>query len=196
MTLEYTDPLKAIALKRQNCRRPAKEELKFHEAYGLQRGDDKKLVADYEKFCKYLEVTEDPTKHEQILKEIEDYDAGRLPSNRQSRASRRGKNEAITDRDDLKFRSIAAYKAISKGDVQFFKEIKKKQIDLAQCKGYGLSDSSIEESDRQYTSIRREENDLDDDGRRSDNSEAVDSVRSSEDYWEELGKQKHKRLLT
>lgn len=104
-----------------------------------------------------------------------------------------------TDRDDLKFRSIAAYKAIKVGDVELFKDIKGKKVDLAQCKGYGLSDSSIEESDRKHNNSRKKEHGYmdDEDGRRSENSEAVKSIRSSESYWEDLEeKEKKKRFLT
>lgn len=53
-----------MALRRQNMRKIPNEEMKFHEAYGLQRGLEKKLAADFDRFSKYLEKTEDPTKHE------------------------------------------------------------------------------------------------------------------------------------
>ena len=65
------------------------------------------------------------------------------------------------------------------------------------CKGYGLSDSSIEESDRVHSKMRKMLKNDDDDCMRSSNSEAPESIRSSEDYWQDLdGKLKKARTLT
>ena len=51
VTLEQLDPIKAIAIKKLNFRKPPKEEMKFIEAYGVQRGEEKKMVADFDRFA-------------------------------------------------------------------------------------------------------------------------------------------------
>jgi hypothetical protein len=105
------------------------------------------------------------------------------------------KDDAVleTDKDDLKYRSIAAYKALVKGDTSVFDRVLKKQVDLSACKGMALSDSSFEESDRMHVRLSRDEGRG---RRRSQNSEALDSIVSKDDYWQDLENKKKDRYFT
>jgi hypothetical protein len=77
---------------------------------------------------------------------------------------------------------MAAFKALRHGETELFQDIqRRKGPDLAQCKGVALSDSSMEESERIHQKERNSKRP--DGGRRSENSEEVDSIRSSKDFW-------------
>ena len=95
--------------------------------------------------------------------------------------------EALLARDNLRIKTIAQYKSIKAGDISMYTDIENRMIDIATCKGKALEDSSIEEyeraieSDMEERGVKKAENNF---GRRSDNSELLKSVRSSEDYWQ------------
>jgi hypothetical protein len=67
-----------------------------------------------------LEQTQDGTEHERLLKEIEDFEMGGKSNRLEPQQKVSNRQAVTTDRDDLRFRSIAAYKAIKGGDVEFF----------------------------------------------------------------------------
>jgi len=67
-----------------------------------------------------LEQTQDGTEQERLLKEIEDYEMGGNSNRREAQKKQNNRNTVKIDRDDLRFRSIAAYKAIKGGDVELF----------------------------------------------------------------------------
>lgn len=99
--------------------------------------------------------------------------------------------EALVERNDLKVKSMAKYKELKKGNFDKAVKIEQNLVDLAACKGTAFSDSSMEEHERAV------ESDLEADGknnenanfgRRSNNSEALESVNSEEDYWQNMSK--------
>ena len=69
-----------------------------------------------------------------------------------------------------------------------YTDIENRMISLAECKGIACEDTSIEdfEEELQAQLTKREKmcNISDYDGRRSDNSEVLKSVRSSKNYWQ------------
>ena len=60
-------------------------------------------------------------------------------------------------RDDLKFRTMAKYKAVRDGDILMFDEIDQRVVDLAACKGKALDDSEFEEEEREIEEMLKEE---------------------------------------
>ena len=94
---------------------------------------------------------------------------------------------------------MAKYKAVLGGEIQMYTDIENELMDLAACKGKAFEDSSIEESEREIDdAIEAEKVQRDDseyDGRRSYNSELLDSIRSENDYWQKL-EDKSKRART
>ena len=93
----------------------------------------------------------------------------------------------------MKYRTIAAYKALVKGDSSAYQDIINKTTDLSACKGIALSDSSLEESDRMHVRLNKDQGR----GRKqSGNSEALDSIRSTNDYWQDLEDKKRERYFT
>lgn len=95
--------------------------------------------------------------------------------------------EAMLARDNLKLKSIARYKTIMDGDLQCFQDIENQLIDMAMVKRKAFDDSSMEEYERAIESDLEERGLNNPDcyfGRRSDNSELLGSVNSSQDYWQ------------
>ena len=92
-------------------------------------------------------------------------------------------------RDNLKTRTMAQYKAIQDGQIQLYQDIENQLVDLAFCKGKAFSDSSMEEKERSIESSLDERglnNPNFNFGRQSTNSELLQSVKSSEDFFEDL----------
>ena len=112
----------------------------------------------------------------------------------------RAKNEEeeLVARDNLKIKTLAKYKTLKDGDIKMYQDIENKMIDLAICKGKCFDDSSMEEmeheveSDFEKRDLNKAEMNF---GRRSENSELHESIRSSHDYWQEVENKyaKHKR---
>ena len=93
----------------------------------------------------------------------------------------------------LKYKTLAKYKALKQGEMQMYTDIENNLVELALCKGLACDDTSVEESERaieeqlnKVKKIRPEDDDYD--GRRSENSELLDSVRSSMDFWKDMRK--------
>ena len=77
---------------------------------------------------------------------------------------------------------MAQYKAIQDGEIQMYTDIENRLIDLATCKGIACEDTSVEESERAIEDALAERINQDfhaHDGRRTENSEILHSVRSS-----------------
>ena len=92
-------------------------------------------------------------------------------------------------RDNLKIKTIAKYKTIREGDMHLYQDIENQMVDLAMCKAKAFEDSSIEEYERAIESDLEERglNNPDNNfGRRSDDSELLHSVASSQNYWQKL----------
>ena len=70
--------------------------------------------------------------------------------------SKSKKFEEDFKRDDLKFRSMAKYKAVRDGDILMFDEIDRKVYDLAAVKGKALEDSEFEEEEREIDEMLKE----------------------------------------
>ena len=121
-------------------------------------------------------------------------------ANRKSKSKRNVVEEDFR-RDDLKFRTMAQYKAVKEGDVLMFDEIDRRAYDLAAIKGKALEDSEFEEEEREIDEMLDEEKkdrkqeDKSNYGRRSDNSELLKSVHSDKNYWQRIDdKAKRKRV--
>lgn len=69
---------------------------------------------------KYLQKKGKQPDPEAIAKEIEDHNQNKNRPRNRSTISNSKKDSSIAVRDDLKFRSIAAYKAIKKGNVGLY----------------------------------------------------------------------------
>ena len=54
-------------------------------------------------------------------------------------------NNLEPERENLKHRTMAKYKAILDGEIQMYTDIENRMINLAQCKGIAGDDSSLEE---------------------------------------------------
>ena len=107
------------------------------------------------------------------------------------------KNNAFLDEElekeksKLKFKNMAAYRALKEGETQIYVDIENDLLDLPFKKGLACNNERIEISERglieDIEQIKKERRDRTYDGRRSDDSELLDSVRSSEDYWNDYG---------
>ena len=75
---------------------------------------------------------------------------------RQSK-SKRNVTEDDFRRDDLKFKTMAQYKAVKEGDVLMFDEIDRRAYDLAAIKGKALEDSEFEEEEREIDEMLNEQ---------------------------------------
>ena len=89
-------------------------------------------------------------------------------------------------RDNLKIKTLAKFKSMRQGDIQMYCDIENNMMDLAACKGIAYEDESMEEYERAIESDleQRGYNNPDANfGRRSQNSELLNSVHSSQDFW-------------
>ena len=88
----------------------------------------------------------------------------------------------------LKIKSIAKYKSLKSSDLKQYDDIQNGLLDLPAIKGKAFEDSSMEEMEREVISdlSHRGLNNYEMNyGRKSENSEALFSAHSSQDYWEE-----------
>ena len=89
---------------------------------------------------------------------------------------------------DVRVKQIAKYKSLKEGNLTLHDELDGELLDMAEIKRLAFEDSSIEEMEREVISDLSErgmnvpEMNF---GRQSDDSEALLSVRSSENYWKE-----------
>ena len=81
----------------------------------------------------------------------EDLESSDSNSSNNSEAQRRKKKKRgnIEDnlaqaRNNLKFKSMAKYKALADGEIQMYTDIENQLVDLAICKGIACDDSDIE----------------------------------------------------
>ena len=87
---------------------------------------------------------------------------------------------------------MAKFKALRDGEMQMYTDIENRLIDLATMKGAAFEDDSMEEKEREIESDMEERgiNNVDNNyGRRSNNSELLGSVNSSQDFWQKIERQ-------
>ena len=89
-------------------------------------------------------------------KPIESSDDEATGLKRARNISKSKKFEEDFKRDDLKFRTMAKYKAVRDGDILMFDEIDRKVYDLAAVKGKALEDSEFEEEEREIDEMLKE----------------------------------------
>ena len=125
---------------------------------------------------------------------MEEEEKKRKEKEERKKFAKRNKNfnidqHALLARENLRIKSIAKYKSLQDGDMQMLQDIENQMIDLASLKRQAFDDSSIEENEREIESELGHLGLLDLDnnfGRRSSNSELLESVRSSQDYWQRV----------
>jgi hypothetical protein len=104
------------------------------------------------------------------------------------------------NREDLKIRTIAKFKAMRDSDLHLYDDLDSGKIDLAHVKGLAFEDSEFEEEERILNHMRnvkkQKDEDTSSDGRRSSNSELRVSVRSSYNYFMKLEENKGERTFT
>ena len=108
-------------------------------------------------------------------------------------------NALLSKRDDLKIKAMAKYRCVQDGDIHMFSEIENQMLDMATIKGKAFDDSELMEEEFEILdelSDRGLNNPDNNFGRQSGDSEALHSVRSSEDYWQNLLDQRQKRTRT
>ena len=109
-------------------------------------------------FNEYLEQQEEqfdasrPIKDDGTRPVPEDAHSSDSASFNSDENKRKKKKEVITkvnnlepERENLKHRTMAKYKAILDGEIQMYTDIENRMINLAQCKGIAGEDSSLEE---------------------------------------------------
>lgn len=91
-------------------------------------------------------------------------------------------------RENLKHQTIAAHKAIEDGDLDRAIALRKGEVGIGSVKAQAMGDHqrSIETME-ELIKLDYKDRGIDF-GRRDDNSELCDSVRSSCDYWEDIDK--------
>lgn len=105
------------------------------------------------------------------------------------KAKKRNEEEELVARDNLRIKTMAQFKSLCDGDLMMFTDIENKLIDMATIKGKCFEDSSMEEDEREVDSDLEQRGLLSPEhnfGRRSDNSELHNSIRSSQDYWQKI----------
>lgn len=86
--------------------------------------------------------------------------------------------------ENLKYKTMAAYKALQDGDLKSVDKIQRNHMHLAKAKAMALGDLDIEAME-ELIMLDNQDKGLDND-RRSNDSEKCDSIRSSKDYWEDI----------
>ena len=166
---------------------------------GKQNPADNKVAKE---FLEYLDQQEEqydakrPVKEDGMRGVLEDVESSGSASYNSDENQKKKKKEALVkvnnlepERENLKHRTMAKYKAVLDGEIQMYTDIENRMINLAQCKGIAAGDDSSleefeEELQEQLTKRKKMCNQSDYDGRRSSNSEMLKSVRSSKNYWQ------------
>ena len=84
---------------------------------------------------------------------------------------------------------MARYKTLLDGEIQMYTDIENDLMEIAEIKGIACDDSEIEMEEREIEAgltLRRIEGTESHDGRRSDNSEKLHSIRSSREFWQKI----------
>ena len=88
---------------------------------------------------------------------------------------------------------MAQYRALKEGETQVYVDIDNDLLDLAFKKGMACNSERVEGEERgvlkEIEHTKRARQDRHYTGRRSSDSELLDSLRSSEDYWNEYGEE-------
>ena len=102
-------------------------------------------------------------------------------------------DEVDKAKTSLKFKNMAQYRALKEGETQVYVDIDNDLLDLAYTKGMACNNERVEEEERgvmkEIEHTKRVRHDRHYTGRRNSDPELLDSVRSSEDYWNEYGEE-------
>ena len=102
-------------------------------------------------------------------------------------------DEVDKAKTSLKFKNMAQYRALKEGETQVYVDIDNDLLDLAFKKGMACNNERVEKEERgvlkEIEHTKRVRHDRHYTGRRSSDSELLDSVRSSEDFWNEYGEE-------